>query len=692
MSKNLVGKILLSWLILLTLLVPSTYLTRAAGPPAPILPQRGHDSAPVEFSISVCSDGTWEGEAHFPCTSPLASSGLEKSLDAQAQQETAAIFRGHGIRYSLSEKKDANYTFSLEGEDASEIVEMALSAGHAVKRLAGPVALDLGGSVRKGQPLTLTLSANLSTGYAWDVETPNGSVLSQLNGVETHQIAEGLGVPARQVIRLAAMETGQANLRLAYRRPWQADLSPTVLISIQPGGLDLAAACSTLSKPLPPPVPTHTCGSLEESPGQAFQQPTFSVQSLPSAYNWCDEHGGCTPVKSQGSCGSCWAFATVGPLEAHLQAAGQTTDLSEQYLVSCNTNGWNCQVGGWWAHDYHEHKKPPSESQAGAVLESSFPYRALDLPCAGPYNHPHRIASWYFVGSEYSTPSIDAIKQAIYDHGPVAAAICAGSGFRQYEGGIFQTNDTCDYTVNHAIVLVGWDDSEQTWTLRNSWGTGWGEDGYMRIRHGTSHVGYSANYITYNKPFTASAWVYLPAVGRDFRVAPTLPNGDFESGRDGSWSESSTHGWNLALDSSDLPVPPHGGRWAAWLGGDDDETAILSQQVTVPSDATTLDYWYWSGSEDLCGCDHAYVRFGATGLKTYDLCASNNTEGWVSQQINVASWQGQTVELRFVVETDGSLTSNFFLDDVGFSPTAASSGRFVSPDQPEASTATKRSR
>ncbi|MFQ6102374.1 MAG: C1 family peptidase [Anaerolineae bacterium] len=697
-------KTLLGWLISLTLLVPATYLTYAAGPPTPppISPQHDSDSAPVAFSIIVYSDGTWEGEAHFaPLSSAPSSLGLEAALDAQVQREAAAIFRGHGIRYSLDEKKDVNYTFSLKGEYASEIVEMALSAGHVVKRLDGPVALYLGGFVRESQPLTLTLSANPSTGYSWDVEALDGSTISQSNDVETHHISEGLGVLTRQVIRLAAMETGQVNLRLVYRRPWQADLSPTVVISIQPDGLDLAAACSTLSMPLPPPVSTHTFESLKGLLGQASQWSTApsSAQGLPSAYNWCDEHGGCTPIKDQGQCGSCWAFATVGPLEAHLQAAGQMTDLSEQYLVSCNIESpkYGCD-GGWFAHDYHLNEIPPNETQAGAVLESAFPYVASDVPCSGPYNHPYRIASWHYVGSWSGIPSVDAIKQAIYDHGPVAAAICAGNEFQDYDGGVFQTDETCDYTINHAIVLVGWNDSEQAWILRNSWGTGWGESGYMRIQYGVSQVGYAANYVIYNIPLVASDWVYLPLVARSFGATPTLSNGDFEGGRDGSWSEYSSNGWGLILQSSDLPsyVSPHGGNWATWLGGDDDETSTLSQQATIPSDATTLNYWYWIDSEDWCGYDYAYVRFGSTTLKTDSLCESNNTGGWKFQQINITSWQGQTVELRFVVETDGSLNSNFFLDDVSLSTTTASPGLPISPDTPEASaghtTATKESR
>ena len=227
--------------------------------------------------------------------------------------------------------------------------------------------------------------------------------------------------------------------------------------------------------------------------------PDGTPSSLPDAFDWRD-HGGVTSVKNQGGCGSCWAFATVGPLEANIKIKdGVEKDLSEQYLLSCNTEGWNCTEGGWWAHDYHWWKKPPSESEAGAVYEADFPYVAWDAPCNGPYPHPYKIDSWAFVGSEDSVPPVEDIKRAIYEHGPVSAAVCVNSAFRHYSGGVF-TGPECTDT-NHGVVLVGWDDNQGpngVWILKNSWGPGWGENGYMRIGYGVSQVGYAANYVVYS--------------------------------------------------------------------------------------------------------------------------------------------------------------------------------------------------
>src|SRR5208283_4739051 len=227
-----------------------------------------------------------------------------------------------------------------------------------------------------------------------------------------------------------------------------------------------------------------------------------SVQTLPKSYDWRAANG-VTPIKDQGDCGSCWAFSTVGPLESQiLLQHGGTVDLSEQYLVSCNVDGWNCG-GGWFAHDYHMNESGQDNNGPGAVLYAADPYASslgADPPCTATYNHPYKISSWAYVASESAVPTIEAIKQAIYTYGPISAAVYAGPKFQAYQGGIFNTSESSSQ-INHAIVLVGWNDdlgpNKGYWILRNSWGTSWGQAGYMYIRYGVSEVGYGANFIEY---------------------------------------------------------------------------------------------------------------------------------------------------------------------------------------------------
>jgi hypothetical protein len=199
----------------------------------------------------------------------------------------------------------------------------------------------------------------------------------------------------------------------------------------------------------------------------------LAVVRLPAAYT-----GVYTPIKNQGSCGSCWAFGTIGAMEAaYKKKYGTTLDLSEQYLLSCNTLGYGCD-GGWFA--FAMCKSP------GAILESCFPYKAVDAPCTYCSNPTRYYLPSY--GSVSNT--VSKIKSAIYTYGSVAAAVYVNSYFQAYSSGVFSGCGTG--SVNHAIVLCGWDDAKGAWLLKNSWGTSWGENGFMWIKYGCSSVGYGA--------------------------------------------------------------------------------------------------------------------------------------------------------------------------------------------------------
>ncbi|MGB5932505.1 MAG: C1 family peptidase, partial [Anaerolineae bacterium] len=379
--------------------------------------------------------------------------------------------------------------------------------------------------LKEGQLLVITLEANPSTGYIWEVAGPDEKVLRQVGDIEFEQESNLLGAPGRQAIRFQAVGEGQATLRLVYRRPWEEGVEPAKTFSLQVQAVGPFTDVDSSPTTFDTPATTEPKSSLESPlpvPGQ-------SQLGLPPSFNWCDA-GGCTPVQNQGNCGSCWAFGTVGPFESKILIHDALTkDLSEQYLLSCNTDGWTCD-GGWWAHDYHLDKIPPGQSDAGAVYEADFPYVASQVACIPSLDHHEKIDSWAFVGPEYGTPSAADIRQAIYDHGPVSVAVCAGSAFQSYTTSVFETNESCfPYDVNHAVVLVGWDDADGAWILRNSWGSGWGESGYMRIQYGISNVGYSANYIVYSPSIPLTNTVHLPLVMKNYSSLPSPPSGPFYS-------------------------------------------------------------------------------------------------------------------------------------------------------------------
>lgn len=255
------------------------------------------------------------------------------------------------------------------------------------------------------------------------------------------------------------------------------------------------------------------------------QNTKTTSRSFDSEFDWRDEVGSLPDVKNQGACGSCWAFATVGALECNIKIHdGNTVDLSEQYLLSCNTDGYGCQ-GGWWAHDYHQWKQGKSKDGVGAVMENEFGYVGYEAACKS-CTHVYTIEDWNFVGGQYSIADVDDIKQAILDYGPVSVAIYANTAMQLYTGGIF--NNCQNGQPNHAVVIVGWDDNQGdggVWYMRNSWGKGWGEDGgYMRIPYGCCNIGYSACYVVYTPEETGDYQLDVEI----FEITNDPARGEFE--------------------------------------------------------------------------------------------------------------------------------------------------------------------
>lgn len=176
--------------------------------------------------------------------------------------------------------------------------------------------------------------------------------------------------------------------------------------------------------------------------------------------------------------------------------------------------------------------------------------------------------------------------------------------------------------------------------------------------------------------------VYLPVVMRGI-PAGFIQNSNFEQGPEVGWQEYSSNGNKLIVSSDSLAVPPHSGNWAAWLGGANNEYSTLEQQVIVPSPNPILTFWYWIDSQDWCDYDSASVMLGAVTLVNYELCSANGTGGWVQQSLDLGAYAGQTQVLKFVAQTDGSLNSNFFLDDIAFGGSGAlSTAPTVSYGQP----------
>ena len=159
---------------------------------------------------------------------------------------------------------------------------------------------------------------------------------------------------------------------------------------------------------------------------------------------------------------------------------------------------------------------------------------------------------------------------------------------------------------------------------------------------------------------------FLPIV---MRSAPpsSIVNGDFEQGPGVGWQEYSTNNYNMIF----IIDFPHGGSWVARLGDVNNEYAELYQQVSIPSSNPLLTFWYLIGSLDYCGYDFARVTVGGTTLLVNNLCQPNATGGWVQQNLDLSTFSGQNLVLKFSIETDSTLTSNFYIDDVSFGGSGA---------------------
>ena len=196
---------------------------------------------------------------------------------------------------------------------------------------------------------------------------------------------------------------------------------------------------------------------------------------LPASLDWRDNNGNyVSAVTDQKKCGSCWAFAMTAGLESNVlrtQNNAGPVDLSEQVMLSCSGVG-SCN-GGTLNADYLQ--------KTGLPAESVYPYTATDGSCAtatpGWESTANKIASWGSVAKTVAT-----IKTAINAYGPLPTAFYVYEDFIHYKSGIYSYT-TGKKLGGHAVLLVGYNDAEQYFIVKNSWGPGWGEDGFFRIAY-----------------------------------------------------------------------------------------------------------------------------------------------------------------------------------------------------------------
>ena len=215
----------------------------------------------------------------------------------------------------------------------------------------------------------------------------------------------------------------------------------------------------------------------------AALQAYHATHGLPTSINWVTI-GGVTPVMSQGQCGGgCVAYTVAANVEGvNFATNHKLVPLSAEEVVACAMGTSGCD-GGWPADAIQWFL---SNTNGEICTAASMPFNSSDgIP--GPCSI--NCTTGAQVTKSINLPASElAIATSLVMNGPVAVAV-DGTSWALYTGGIL-TN--CTYSeVDHTAVVVGYDDRSNPpyWLIKNSWGTSWGENGYIRIAKGTNECG-----------------------------------------------------------------------------------------------------------------------------------------------------------------------------------------------------------
>jgi len=215
--------------------------------------------------------------------------------------------------------------------------------------------------------------------------------------------------------------------------------------------------------------------------------------------------GWISPVKNQGGCGSCVAFATMGAAEAALIKAGadyDSVDLSEQWLLDCRKANRQCPGVGTSRYGNKVLKE-----QDVLMHEDDYPYTRKKNPkiCPdGPYWSPgYKIDDFIFLhDSKYNTDEV--MMMSIMEYGSILMSVIA-QGFKAVKGGVYDIEKSGP--VTHAVLGVGWGtlNGVDYWLIKNSWGKRWGDNGYIKVKRGIIKTNYQNGVFTAVRECTADS-------------------------------------------------------------------------------------------------------------------------------------------------------------------------------------------
>ena len=410
-------------------------------------------------------------------------------------------------------------------------------------------------------------------------------------------------------------------------------------------------------------------GAILEDVEIDAQTSIFTLSTTPDTFDWRD-HGIMTPVRNQGACGSCVAFGVIGAFEAVIAKEGDGMhDLSEAHLYFCNSrqceNGWQMSS----ALDYLR--------DTGVPDEPCFPYAPSNMPCNTCSDWEERV--WKIKEWEHLSTDKERIKEALIRYGPLPAGMTIYQDFFAYDGGIYE-HKSGDYRGGHIVVIVGYDENDDYWICKNSWRSGWGENGYFRIKFDECGIDDRVKYIVYEPRLIADAdGPYDELVGEPIQFYGSADKGklpyswewDFGDGSAPSILQNPTHTYDtkgvysvtLSVTDDSANIATDSAVVFVWPNHIVNQPPFVNFSVIVTGkDASFYDesydmdgdivYWIWNFGD-------GNISFAQNPTHTY------STNGWYNVSLYVQDDDGASAIASMLINVNTPIIrpSIVYVDD-----------------------------